>query len=924
MGMRKGEREMIEKERIEEIKRSVDLVGLIQSKGITLKKNGKSYKGLCPFHEDSNPSLSVNPRENLWQCFGCGAGGDVIRFVEMFDKVDFPQAVSELSAVSTQLSAASQKESLAESRKLTAERSSVKARKLLNKVMSFYQHTFSEDLRGLRYLKDERGITDNQSFKDFGVGYVNGTLLAILPEDEDVHSALKRIGILNEKGHEMFYNCVVFPLYSEAGSVVNLYGRSIGEESTVPHLYLPGARSGLVNRQAVKRSQSIILTESVIDALTLYDQGFRNVIPLYGVNGLIDDHLSLFNRRVKEAYLCFDADDAGKKGAEALSLRLKEKEIVSHMVTLPVKDVNVFFKRHTPEEFEELLKKANPGSLEQSEKVRKREQILYKETEHGFMVGYGERQYEIKGIQRGDTQLKVTIKASKDIQGNLPFELSTIDLYSSRSRVWFAKLCGDLFGASEELVREDLGKILTLVEEYRPKVKESARRVMTGAEKDAALSFLKNPEIFSEILSDFETLGVTGEETNKLAGYLSAVSRKLDDPLSILIQSRSAAGKSTLQDAILTLVPEEDCVKYTRVTDQALFYKDEDSLVHKILAIEEEEGMGGAAYSIRNIQSSKKITVAATGKDPLTGKMRTEEYTVKGPVAVMITTTAAELEGETASRFLFLTIDESSQMTEAIHRMQREAETLDGLINKKKSERIIRKHQAAQRLLRSLHVVNPFTPYLTYPNQSLRTRRDHKKYLSLIRAIAFLYQYQREIKTVDNEGEPLEYIEVTLDDIERANKLANEVLGQSLDELARPSRTLLSSIYHMVKEKSEKQNLSLDELFFTRRDVREHTGWTDWQVKTHIKQLEELEYLHVQIGSQGKRYSYALNYQGQGEDTGRCYLNLSPVEEIRKLVNKPEAVSSEPSAKVKKRRKPVAESSKLPQLLGGQCGQVGG
>ena len=100
--------------------------------------------------------------------------------------------------------------------------------------------------------------------------------------------------------------------------------------------------------------------------------------------------------------------------------------------------------------------------------------------------------------------------------------------------------------------------------------------------------------------------------------------------------------------------------------------------MHKIIAIEEDQGMGGAAYSIRNIQSSKKITVAATGKDPATGKMKTEEYTVKGPVAVMITTTAAELEGETASRFLFLTIDESSKMTAAIHRKQREADTLEG------------------------------------------------------------------------------------------------------------------------------------------------------------------------------------------------------------------------------------------------------
>jgi len=798
----------IERETIEAIKRDVDLVPLVKAKGIELKKNGKSYFGLCPFHDDTKPSLSINPTKNLWQCFGCGAAGDVIRFVELIDKVTFPEAVNQLIVDSPQLIIKS-KPTGQQAKPANGQTGlTVKERKLLTRVVSYYQHSATQDSRGINYLKQDRGITDNQSLKDFAVGYVNGTLLEILPEDPDVIKALKKIGILNSKGHEIFYNCVVFPLYSNRGSIVNLYGRNIDPASSRPgrdfaaagvtHLYLPGVRTGLVNRQAVKRSQSILLTESIIDALTLYNQGFKNVVPIYGVNGLLDEHLSFFNRKVKETYLVFDADDAGRKATEAVSLRLKEKGIASYPVQLPDKDVNIFFRRHTPEEFEQLLKQANPKSLEHSDKVRKRVQSLYQHTEHGFIVGYGERQYEIKGIQRGDTQLKATVKVSKDVQGNLPFELSTIDLYSSRSRVWFAKLCADLFQAAEELIREDLGRILTLVEEYKPKEKKTTKQELTKAEKEQALKLLNNPDIFAEILSDLATMGVTGEETNKLVGYLSAVSRKLDEPLSVLIQSRSAAGKSTLQDAVLSMVPDEDYVKYTRITDQALFYKDEDSLVHKILAIEEEMGMGGAAYSIRNIQSSNKITVAATGKDPGTGKMKTEEYTVKGPVAVMITTTAAELEGETASRFLFLTIDESTKMTEAIHRMQREAETLQGLIRKKKQERIIKKHHNAQRLLKPMAVVNPFTTYLSYPNRSLRTRRDHKKYLGLIRTVAFLYQYQRKIKTVDVEGQPVEYIEVTLDDIDKANQLANEVLGQSLDELARPSRTLLSCLMSSI------------------------------------------------------------------------------------------------------------------------------
>jgi DNA primase len=872
---------MIEKEKIASIKTTVDMVALAEARGIRMKKNGKGWFGLCPFHNDKNPSLSINPSTNLWQCFGCGKGGDVIRFVELFDQVDFTEAVGRLSVDGSRFPVRKKPFDPQKTIVLT-----VKEFKLLARVHSYYQHTLTEHPAGMDYLKNQRGIHDNQSLMDFSVGYANGTLLNILPEDEEIQKSLQKIGILNNKGKEIFYNCVVFPLYDVNGSIVSLYGRNIDDNCDIKHLYLPGKRSGLVNRQAAKRSQTLILTESIIDALTLYDQGFKNVMPLYGVNGLIGDHLFFFNRKIKEAYLVFDADDAGRKAAQAVSLQLKEKEILSYIVELPVKDVNVYFNRHTPEEFEALLKTVNPKALEQSDKINNRKQSLYQETDQGFIVGYGDRQYQIKGIQRGDTQLKTTIKASADVQGNVPFELTTIDLYSSRSRIWFAKLCADLFRASEELIREDIGKLLTFVENYNPKEKKTDNPKASQEEIKQAMAFLKNPDMIEELLSDLVTMGVIGERINKVVCYLAATSRKLVKPVSVLIQSRSSAGKSTLQNAVLSLMPPEDYEKYTRVTDQSLFYKEEDSLVHKILAIEEDVGMGGAAYSIRNIQSSGEITVATTGKDPGTGKMKTENYTVKGPVAVMLTTTAAEIDQETASRFVFLTIDESPEMTAKIHEKQRQSRTLEGLAQKKKTEKIIKKHQTAQRLLKPIAIVNNFTKYLTYPSRSLVTRRDHEKYLGLIDVITFLHQHQRRMQTmeIDPADGGVEYIEVTLADIERANQLAHEVLGQSLDELARPSRTLLAGIFKMVKEISDKNSIPIDEVFFTRRMIREQMDWSDWQIKAHIKQLEELEYLHIRIGSRGKEYAYALNYKGQGEDNSRFFLNLTPVAEIQKLM----------------------------------------
>jgi len=424
------------------------------------------------------------------------------------------------------------------------------------------------------------------------------------------------------------------------------------------------------------------------------------------------------------------------------------------------------------------------------------------------------------------------------------------------------------------------------VESYQPKEKEAPRLEPSQTEKEAAEKFLKSPDMFKDILDALLVMGIVGEETNKIVCYLTAVSRLLAKPLSTLIQSRSGAGKSTLQNAILRFVPESHQEKYTRVTDQALFYKEEGSLKHKILAIEEEAGVGGAAYSIRNIQSEGRIRVAATGKDPGTGKMKTETYTVEGPVSVMLTTTAADIDAETASRFIFLSIDESEKMTAAIHDKQKQARTLEGLVNRTKSTHIERIHQIAQQMLKPVAVVNPYTPYLSYPTKSLVSRRDHDKYLGLIEAIAFLHQYQRQTKTVEAGGKALEYIEVTLDDIDKANVLANDVLGRSLDELARPSRLLLDGIYKMVRDISKKQSQAVDEVFFTRRQIRESINWTDWQIRAHISQLEDLEYLHVRFGARGKEYAYALNYKGQGEDNGKFYLNLTPVEEIKKLMKK--------------------------------------
>lgn len=885
----------ISKEEIESIKREYNLREIIESYGVKLKKKGANYVGLCPFHEEKTPSFTVNPRTNLYHCFGCDAGGDVIGFISKKEGIGFREAVEKLSNKAHDRKK-DKSERSPSSLTATSVVSPVNRTRLLNRVASFYHKSFCEDSRALQYLQ-KRGITDNSIFAEFQVGYSNGTLLNTIPEEGDIVQALKEIGILNDKGHELFYGCVVFPVFDENRDCMELYGRRL-QDGEVNHLYLPGERRGVFNHQAAKRSKSIILTESIIDALTLYNAGFKDVIPCYGVNGLTEDHLDLFARhQTKEAYICFDRDEAGEKGADRVAGQLKERGVQAYIVKLPMGesqekvDLNAFFllTAEAPLILGRLLKETNPRASLRPDKVIQNEQRHYEKTEAGFIVQYGQRRYEVRGIAREGVKLRATVKASVVAGGSpLPegirqrFHLDTVDLYSNRSRLFFAKAGAALFSQREEIVAGDIMRLIDLAETWKPDNSEKTPTCrMTRTEEEEALEFLKDPCLFKSILSDFETIGLTGEEGNKLMGYLAATSRKLDEPLSVLLQSRSAAGKSTLQDAVIMLMPDEDYVKYTRLTGQALFYKEEESLVHKLVAIEEEHGAREASYSIRNIQSSKYLSIAATGKDPVTGKLKTEEYRVKGPVALMITTTEVELDYETANRFITLTIDESREMTERILQKQREEETLAGLLRKAETERIIKRHHNAQRLLRTLHVINPYASYLTFPSESLRARRDHKKYLGLIKAITFLHQYQREIRSIEHDSKAIEYIEVTLEDMEKANALAGEILGRTLDELSPPSRMLLKMVREMVEHRCREQGVEPKDYRFTRKDIRDWSRWSDFQVKCHIRQLEDMEYLYSVTGKKGKEYVYELLYGDGGDDGQPLLMGLTTIEQLK-------------------------------------------
>jgi hypothetical protein len=375
-------------------------------------------------------------------------------------------------------------------------------------------------------------------------------------------------------------------------------------------------------------------------------------------------------------------------------------------------------------------------------------------------------------------------------------------------------------------------------------------------------------------VTDFGTWGLVGERTNKLVGYLAVVSRKLEKPLAVVVQSASAAGKSTLMEAILAMMPEEELVQYSAMTGQSLFYFGNKNLKHKILAIVEEEGAKHAAYALKLLQSEGKLTIASTGKDPTTGQMVTQDYKVEGPVMILTTTTAIEIDEELINRCLILTVDESREQTQAIHKAQRSAETLEGLKERLEKTDVLRIQKNAQRLLKPVEVVNPYAHKLTFLDDQTRMRRDHKKYLTLIRAIAFLHQYQRPTKTLKNGAVTVKYVEVTNNDITVANELAANVLGRSLDELPPQSRRFLDLVHLMVLNDCKRQAIDQADYRFTQRQVRQYSCWSNYQVKIHLKKLVDFEYVLVHKGGRGQCFVYELLYTGQGKDGNRFLIGL--------------------------------------------------
>ena len=938
---------------IESIKRDVGCVAVLEARGLEFVAHGGGGDVVCrcPFHDDRTPSLIVSVAKNLWRCHGaCGIGGDVIALIQKLNGVSFRHAVElaagnscELPAASCELNSKDKPSASSfaagsaadaasgEIKKLPKWRStrllacpldgSVDDVRLMQQVVDFYAGRLVVPGNAGRAYLAERGLDDAELIRRFALGFADRSLGLRLPnkqrkEGAELRQRLERLGLFRASGHEHFAGSVVVPIHSDDGAVSGMYGRKItaGLRSGTPvHTYLPGKHRGIWNAGPglVNADGAVVMCEALIDAMSCWVSGVRNVTATYGVNGITDDHWSaLASGKARDVFIAFDADAAGDVAAERLAEQVICHGFTAFRVRFPAdQDANAVLTAKdggraalaalihsaawlggsprvvVPGNSYELPAASCELNSRNSDERRATSCELDSQEKPGassfaaaavpvaasalpkgvsvrrdgadLFATIGTRSYRVRGwnARRSGETLTVALRVSvMTAQGERQHH-DRLDLYQTRQRVAFVSAAAEECGLAVEVLKSDLGTLILVAEAAEVAAANAAASAetaqnpadaMTEADKAAALELLRAEDLPERIVNDLTRCGLVGETINKLVAYLAASSRKLDSPVAVVVQSSTAAGKSTLMDRVLALMPPEDVRQYSAISGKSPFYLGTANLKHRILAIAEEEGARKASYALKLLQSDGFLSMAATGKDPESGKLVTHDYRVEGPVMLMLTTTAIDVDPELLNRCLVLTVDEEPAQTAAIQQAQREGRTLAGMNAKRERVAVEVLHQNAQRLLRPLAVVNPFATQLSFAASQTRLRRDHAKYLAMIDAVTFLFQYQRTVKTNRfADGSTMDYIEVTPADIALANRLATAVLARSLDDLPPQTRRFLLSLHGWAVAAATAAGLTLERFSFSRREAREGIDVGQTQSRMHLDRLIEHDFVEL-------------------------------------------------------------------------------
>ncbi len=837
---------------IESIKRQIDIIELAGRLGIEVNKY---QKALCPFHEDKRPSLQFSREKQIATCFSghCKAGTmDVIGLVEKRKNLSTKEAL----------------EWLKEEYKLIEERTPSKPN--YGQLFRILEGNLKKSSRGKKYLSD-RGL--------LGV-----------EEKESIGYNVETMG-------EMRYS-LIFPLRDKKGGVVSYYGRSIQEKSKSKHYYSKDRR-GLYPGYPKANTKTLILTESVIDALSIvkhYEKEGTELLALYGSNGFTIEHKAAIQalKDLQEIILMLDGDAAGRAGTDRIAREIKEllPDLATSYVALPEgEDANSIIISH-PEEEKELIKHLlkNRKSILLSKANEKEKQPSIQSAEAKEEEGYpspelntsnpelltyrhGILQFTVLGGIKitGLDRLRVTLKIEHREQRHyLPIR-HNLDLYhSSQVEQLSQKLSEQLDRSSQETIGA-LASLTSELENYRaarlealkPKIK--AQKTINIQEKAEALELLQSPHLMEKTQKLLKESGIIGEETNSMIGYLIYTSRKQKRPLHVIYLGSSGSGKTHLQEKLGSMIPEEEKLEITSLSENAFYYFGREELKHKLILIEDLDGAESVLYPLRELQSKGKISKTVTLKDSK-GNLKTVTLQVEGPVSVSGCTTRERIYEDNSNRSILLYTDTSKEQDQKILAYQQRQ--YGGTIDKTKERACQRQLENLQRLLSPIEIRNPYAELLELPASIFKPRRTMQLLLSFIETITYYHQYQREKKgTVEKP-----YIESNLSDIQWGLRLLEEVLFNKSDELSGASRKFLEKL------KKETEVLRGDLL-------RKKYRIAPSTLKRYLLELTRYGYLKISGGSRYRGYEYAITDREEGQQL-REEINRTIEETIKKVANK--------------------------------------
>ena len=848
---------------IRDIKQRLTILAVLQHYGLKPNKNDMLC---CPFHEDKEPSMKIYPKTETFNCFGCKANGDTIEFIQLKEKCSKHEALKKATEL------INPNETIKHKVQAPPEPSSKEGKtELLEKLFAYFRTAVYSSHPAKNYAQDERGI----NVYDTEVGYNSAQFHHGKRKDMELINECVKYGVLTpsnvktKTGAATGYivygkNCLIFPLKNKAGRITGMYGRSIASNTNNKHYYLKD-REGLYPNYPDPKTKRLILTEAVIDAATLKQIPLitkdYEILACYGTNGFTNEHKAAIKElnQLEEVVIFFDGDKSGTEAAKRTAAELKQinAELSVSIVNTPEnEDINSLAMGHEPEIFTHLISEATFFLLDEpltekepEQKTKSKlitdnpEQIIYETPELKITIWGG---IEKENLSRLKVSLHIRSKGNKyksfrdDVNlyshGNTQKLIQNI---SETLEISTATITNTITELTEELEAYRLFERKAQIKSLQPKQYE-----MSQEEKDQALDFLRKSKLGKRTLELIQQSGLVGEEKGGLLLYFLYTSRLMDEPLHAIIFGKSGSGKTYLQTKISECLPEESVRTITSLTENTLYYSAKDFWKHKVLLIEDLEGVYNAFLPLREFMSKQSISKLTTDKDAKGNNIQ-KLLTVEGPICVSGATTQGYIYEDNANRSFLLHIDESSNHLNQVMEYQRKLQA--GLINETQQQAAKQILKNVQRLLRKVKVINPYAPDLRIPDCVFKKLRTNMHYLKLIEIITFYNQYQRKWKK-NQSGEY--FIESTLDDIALANWLVKESLLRKSDELSSDIRYFFESLKEQVKQENATT--------FFAKDIRKNFRMHPQKLSRYLSQLENRNYLKRLSNNRQTGYEYEI------------------------------------------------------------------